>query len=375
MKAVEHCPGRQGPVIGWSGIVCLVRRRAWWPGAGFGPLTVVSRTSGPRSVVRVLADRSGPVAVMKSHRRGTAGAAGAAREESALARVAAASSAVGAPAVSPALLGQRVRTHQLLLAHIPGVRAIDVPPGERGAAVLAVAASLAQLHALTRTAPSDNAAVLSGTDPDLTGLAALCDAVGLVLPLSTTTQIRMLLAAPSALVALMHGDVCLDNVIIADGRAVLLDWETARIGDGMRDLAALVLAFPTCKCTPALDRVTRRELVTRYVESHRRWAPQPLAPEALRAGVARAALAWVVDPDALVPQAQRAHGGRLAATLDTDWIWGARTARQRLVLRLGLYAEAAASVPAHAGPRQLALKLQQALARHWDIKTTSSPAP
>jgi len=277
---------------------------------------------------------------------------------------------VGAPAVSPALLGQRVRTHQLLLAHIPGVRAIDVPPGERGAAVLAVAASLAQLHALTRTAPSDNAAVLSGTDPDLTGLAALCDAVGLVLPLSTTTQIRMLLAAPSALVALMHGDVCLDNVIIADGRAVLLDWETARIGDGMRDLAALVLAFPTCKCTPALDRVTRRELVTRYVESHRRWAPQPLAPEALRAGVARAALAWVVDPDALVPQAQRAHGGRLAATLDTDWIWGARTARQRLVLRLGLYA-----VPAHAGPRQLALKLQQALARHWDIKTTSSPAP
>jgi len=65
----------------------------------------------------------------------------------------------------------------------------------------------------------------------------------------------------------------------------------------------------------------------------------------------------------------------LAATLDTDWIWGARTARQRLVLRLGLYAEAAASVPAHAGPRQLALKLQQALARHWDIKTTSSPAP
>ncbi len=124
---------------------------------------------------------------MKSHRRGTAGAAGAAREASALARVAAASSAVGAPAVSPALLGQRVRT-QLLLAHIPGVRAIDVPPGERGAAVLAVAASLAQLHALTRTTPSDDVAIGSGTGPDLTGLAALCDAVGLVLPISTTTQ-------------------------------------------------------------------------------------------------------------------------------------------------------------------------------------------
>jgi len=168
-------------------------------------------------------------------------------------------------------------------------------------------------------------------------------------------------------------DASADDVVAV--RCDVLDWETARIGDGMGDLAALVLAFPTCKCTPALDRVTRRELVTRYVESHQRWAPQPLAPEALRAGVARAALAWVVDPDALVPQAQRAHGGRLAATLDTDWIWGARTARQRLVLRLGLYAEAAESVPAHAGPRPLALKLQQALARHWDIKTTSSPAP
>ncbi len=292
-----------------------------------------------------------------------------------MARVAAASSAVGAPAVSPALLGQRVGTHQLLLAHIPGVRAIDVPPGKRGAAVLAVAASLAQLHALTRTAPSDSAAVGSGTDPDLTGLAVLCDAVGVVLPISITTQIRMLLGAPSALVAVTHGDVCLDNVIIADGRAVLLDWETARIGDGMRDLAALVLAFPTCKCTPALDRVTRRELVTRYVESHQRWAPQPLTPQTLRAGVARAALAWVMDPDALVPQAQRAHGARLATTLDTEWTWGARTARQRLVLRLGLYAEAAESVPAHAGPRQLALKLQQALARHWDITTDPQPCP
>ncbi len=86
-------------------------------------------------------------------------------------------------------------------------------------------------------------------------------------------------------------------------------------------------------------------------------------------------MAWVMDPDALVPQAQRAHGARLATTLDTDWTWGARTARQRLVLRLGLYAEAAESVPAHAGPRQLALKLQQALARHWDITTDPQPCP
>jgi len=292
-----------------------------------------------------------------------------------LARVAAASSAAGAPAVSPALLGQRVRAHQLLLAHVPGVRALDVPPDARGAALLAVAASLAQVHALTGAAASTNAADRSGADPDLTGLATLCDAVGLVLPKSTTTQIKMLLAAPPALVALTHGDVCLDNVIIEDGRAVLLDWETASIGDALRDLAALILAFPTCKCTPALDQVVRRDLVTRYAEGHRRWATQPLTPEDLRAGVAQAALGWVLDPDALVPQAQRGHGRQLAATLDTDWTWGARTARERLVLRLGLYAEAVASVPLHAATRQLGLDLQDALARHWDIRTPSGSAP
>ena len=255
------------------------------------------------------------------------------------------------------------------------MRALDVPPDRRGAALWAVAASLAQVHALTRAAASNNAADRSGADPDLTGLAALCDAVGLMLPKSTTTQIKMLLAAPPALVALTHGDVCLDNVIIVDGRAVLLDWETASIGDALRDLAALILAFPTCKCTPALDRVTRRDLVTRYAEGHQRWATQPLTPEDLRAGVAQAALGWVLDPDALVPQAQRGHGRQLAATLDTDWTWGARTARERLVLRLGLYAEAVASVPLHAATRQLGLDLQDALARHWDIRTPSGSAP
>jgi hypothetical protein len=94
----------------------------------------------------------------------------------------------------------------------------------------------------------------------------------------------------------IHGDIKFDNVLVAPGRMVLVDWELAGLGEPVWDLAGVVdgLLLPLCVSGggPALDWTLVARLAEPALAAHRAAARPGLSPspeELARAVVARLA--------------------------------------------------------------------------------------
>ncbi len=318
---------------------------------------------GARSQVWSLRVEGEPPLVLKRHRRRGDGTGRAGREAAALRRAQAA-----APSVAPPLIAADASARLLVTAAVDGVSLEWVLDAQAGAAdaVAAVAMSLARLHSGTwQPEPPPSSGVLAGgAAPPADPFFALCKRAGVRPAADVEAAVRAALAEPGCapVSALTHGDVCTDNVLVSAGSAVLLDWETAAYRDPLVDLAALLMAFATCRDARRLAPA----VVDRALRSYRDVvADLPWGGATFPAALARACLRWVVDGDALVPQDNRGGPDRLAELARRDWAWGATTARQRFLTRLDLFISIADPASEFAGTRAIASELQSRLSVAW----------
>jgi hypothetical protein len=73
------------------------------------------------------------------------------------------------------------------------------------------------------------------------------------------------LHSPGPWQALVHGDPCPDNVLLAaDGTAKLIDFEFARPGHALLDAAYWRMGFPTCWCAGRVPDALSRQLDDAY---------------------------------------------------------------------------------------------------------------
>jgi aminoglycoside phosphotransferase (APT) family kinase protein len=134
--------------------------------------------------------------------------------------------------ISDAVAGETVPRRVLRLVHGAGI-------GERVVEQLGTA--MARLHSIPATAAP--AALVPPTAPVAAALAGVDDLLQQLLDPSPTFAYgirwleRHLPAEPSTM-SIVHSDIRTGNIIVGeDGLRAILDWETARIGDPMEDLA------------------------------------------------------------------------------------------------------------------------------------------
>jgi hypothetical protein len=192
----------------------------------------------------------------------------------------------GEPAV-PACIGSFAGPHgtTLLLEHLPRATSVArweyTPQGPMATAV----AELGRWHA-AHGAMADDAGVLNRYgDAHLGRWAEKARLVnrdvleGVIPPTLVDRVVNELLAAPPTLI---HGELFPANVVSSAGRVWFVDWESAGLGAGEIDLAAIT--------SGAWDGRVRRELDDVYASS--RWPDG--APKAFRAAVAAARIYIVV---------------------------------------------------------------------------------
>lgn len=90
----------------------------------------------------------------------------------------------------------------------------------------------------------------------------LAAALGTDLPADETDLLLRRLTDPGAWLGLVHCDACPDNTLIASSEARLLDYEFARPGHVLLDIAYARMGFMTCWCagrtpSPIVERVER----------------------------------------------------------------------------------------------------------------------
>lgn len=128
------------------------------------------------------------------------------------------------------------------------------------------------------------------------------------------------LKAPGLLGA-VHGDLCLDNFVLSDGRWVFVDLEWTGIRSVASDIGALAAHFPTCWCVRAIPVGIHTSMMEAYWATYSAARGQGAAAELLNA-VAPAVVAWA---------AWRCHGllREIAEPDDALLHGGTITVRQR----------------------------------------------
>jgi Ser/Thr protein kinase RdoA (MazF antagonist) len=111
--------------------------------------------------------------------------------------------------------------------------------------------------------------------------------------------------------AFVHGDLCPDNVRLADGRMRIFDFEASSAGSPALDAAYLLAPFPSCWCFADLPESISTAALNAYLTAGGTATPDELA----------AALGvWVV-----------ARGSVIEEALKQDEEWGTTTMRPRLL--------------------------------------------
>ncbi|MGW4236934.1 phosphotransferase family protein [Streptomyces sp. NPDC004749] len=180
------------------------------------------------------------------------------------------------------------------------------------------------------------------TGTDIDSFLTLADILGASPVPSVRDELDALvqrLARPPARPALLHGDPCPGNDLHTPDGIRFIDFEQASIGRGVTELAYLRIGFPTCWCVTAAPE----PLLTAAEDAYRSaWheATGEAAPDTTTSDLVDACAGWLIRGDALVQRAHRGTADRLARLAHRDWTWGTATARQRLLHRLRVVAEA-----------------------------------
>lgn len=166
--------------------------------------------------------------------------------------------------------------------------------------------------------------------------------------------------------ALVHGDPCPDNVLLAsDGQAVLIDFEFARPSHALFDAAYWRMSFPTCWCAGTVPAEVRGRIDQAYRAALANAVPQATDDDEFRRESAIIDAAWLFGNLA----------SRLEGALAEDGTWGRATIRSRIIT----YLESAirSAEEAHVLPRlcMLADAWRNDLRSRWSDTTPLSEFP
>jgi tRNA A-37 threonylcarbamoyl transferase component Bud32 len=94
--------------------------------------------------------------------------------------------------------------------------------------------------------------------------------------------------------ALIHADLCPDNVLILNkrGDVCILDFEFSRGGNALMDISFLRLGFPTCWCVGMLPRELVKRAEQMYREAVGKTMPEMLDKQKWRNGMAQCCALW-----------------------------------------------------------------------------------
>jgi aminoglycoside/choline kinase family phosphotransferase len=203
-------------------------------------------------------------------------------------------------------------------------------------ALIAYAQALAALHRATIGCRADHAAILREGYPAATlpppghrwmeSVARVPHArLGGDFPEDEMDLILQHLRQPGGWQALVHGDPCPDNVVLAaDGRAVLIDFEFARPGHALFDAAYWRMGFPTCWCAGVVPAEVGRRIDRAYRDAIAEAIAEAGDDDAFRRESAIIDAAWLL--------------GSLSWLLDRalaeDGVWGRATNRSRILTYL-----------------------------------------
>ena len=234
-------------------------------------------------------------------------------------------------------------------------------------ALTAYAEALAALHCATIGCRDDHSAVLREGFPTaaipppahrwIEKTARVPHArLGGAFPEAEAEFIHEHLKQPGCWQALVHGDPCPDNVLLAaDGRAVLIDFEFARPSHALFDAAYWRMGFPTCWCAGTVPAGVRRRLDQAYRAAIAGAIPAARHDDEFRRESA------IVDAEWLL--------GNLAWLLDgalaKDGTWGRATTRSRIITYLERFIRSAEEADILPRFRSLAVTWHDDLRGRW----------
>lgn len=174
------------------------------------------------------------------------------------------------------------------------------------------------------------------------------------------------LKQPGRWQALVHGDPCPDNILLAaNGQAVLIDFEFARPSHALFDAAYWRMSFPTCWCAGTVPAEVRGRIDQAYRTVIADAVPEVTDDGEFRRESAIIDAAWLLGNLAW----------RLEGALAEDGTWGRATIRSRIIT----YLESAirSAEEANVLPRlcKLADAWRNDLRRRWSDTTPLSDFP
>jgi aminoglycoside/choline kinase family phosphotransferase len=164
------------------------------------------------------------------------------------------------------------------------------------------------------------------------------------------------LSRPGRWQALVHGDPCPDNILLAaDGRAILIDFEFARPSHALFDAAYWRMGFPTCWCAGTVPAEVRRRIDRAYRAALADAVPEALDDDAFGRESAIIDVAWLLGSLAW----------RLEGALAADGTWGRATIRSRILTYLDQVIRSADEANMLPGFRLLAARWRGDLRGRW----------
>src|SRR5262245_552106 len=215
-------------------------------------------------------------------------------------------------------------------------------PAYAEASLIAFAATLGRMHALTMGKQAEFERIRGGLGPRKsntghdggdrlsTSLRKMSQLAGVEPALGIDEELRAVtnnLAEPGPFLTYLHHDPCSDNCLINDDGLKLIDFEFGGYGHALQDGIYGRIHFPTCWCVNRLpehvplkmEAAYRSELIKGCPE-----APEVADDERFYRAVVEACDACVIN----------SHS---AVTLLTDHRWGISTMRQRALLRFDIF--------------------------------------
>jgi hypothetical protein len=155
---------------------------------------------------------------------------------------------------------------------------------------------------------------------------------------------------------LTHGDPCPDNALLVDEEMRLIDFEFAGLRSPLIDGAYGRVPFPTCWCVNRLPENLALAMEATYRAELRHALPWVEEEQAWRRSVVEASAFWLLSDLAewLLPVA-----------LKEERVWGISTFRQRLLMRLPLFAELTREYGHLPALGRLAQQVADQLAERW----------
>lgn len=274
--------------------------------------------------------------------------------------------------VAPRLLGADVTAGVLLMEELPAGRSMadSLLLGDRATAtadMVAYATALGSVHAwsIGRTAGFERARAryspAAGSRPwwleriergrgQFLRVASVLGVATEGVDAEIDGLLRML-GGPRDL-SFVHGDLCPDNVRLADGRIRFFDFEGSSLGAAALDAAYLLAPFPSCWCFASLPAEVAAPAVAAYRGCLREAGIQ-LGPD------------WDAVTAAALASFIIARGRMVGRALGEDRPWGTTTMRPRLLTWLRTFTDTASRAGVLPRLHDLAGALHDQLSRRW----------